>query len=68
LGATADGEKELIAIQDGQRESEQSWKDLLLDVQAGGLTIEPKLAIGDGALDFWKAVRQIWPATAEQRC
>lgn len=68
MGATADGKKELIAIQDGQRESEQSWKELLLDVQARGLTIEPKLAIGDGALGFWKAVRQIWSATAEQRC
>jgi transposase-like protein len=68
MGATADGKKELIAIQDGQRESEQSWKELLLDVQARGLTIEPKLATGDGALGFWKAVRQIWPATAEQRC
>lgn len=68
LGATADGKKELIAIQDGQRESEQSWKELLLDVQARGLTIAPKLAIGDGALGFWKAVRQVWPATAEQRC
>jgi putative transposase len=68
MGATADGKKELIAIQDGQRESEQSWKELLLDVQARGLTIEPKLAIGDGALGFWKAVRQVWSATAEQRC
>ena len=68
MGATADGKKELIAVQDGQRESEQSWKELLLDVQARGLVIEPKLAIGDGALGFWKAVRQIWPGAAEQRC
>jgi putative transposase len=68
LGATADGKKELIAIQDGQRESEQSWKELLLDVQARGLSIEPKLAIGDGALGFWKAVRQLWPDVREQRC
>jgi putative transposase len=68
MGATADGKKELIAIQDGQRESEQSWKELLLDVQARGLTIEPKLAIGDGALGFWKAVRQLWPEVGEQRC
>jgi transposase-like protein len=68
MAATADGKKELIAIQDGHRESEQSWKELLLDVQARGLTIEPKLAIGDGALGFWKAVRQVWPETAEQRC
>jgi transposase-like protein len=68
LGATADGKKELIAIQDGQRESEQSWKELLLDVQARGLTLDPKLAIGDGALGFWKAVRQVWPEVQEQRC
>ena len=68
LGATADGQKELIAIQDGQRESEQSWKELLLDVQARGLTIDPALAIGDGALGFWKAARQVWPAVQEQRC
>jgi putative transposase len=67
-GATADGKKELIAIQDGQRESEQSWKELLLDVQARGLTIDPKLAIGDGALGFWKAARQVWPDMREQRC
>ena len=68
LGATADGKKELIAIQDGQRESEQSWKELLLDVQARGLTIDPALAIGDGALGFWKALRQVWPEVKEQRC
>ena len=68
MGATIDGKKELIAIQDGQRESEQSWKELLLDVQARGLSIEPKLAIGDGALGFWKAVRQVWSETQEQRC
>jgi putative transposase len=68
MGATGDGKKELIAVQDGQRESEQSWKELLLDVQARGLTIAPKLAIGDGALGFWKAVRQVWSETAEQRC
>ena len=68
MGTSADGKQELIAIQDGHRESEQSWQELLLDVQARGLVIEPKLAIGDGALGFWKAVRPIWSATAEQRC
>jgi transposase-like protein len=68
LGATADGKKELIAIQDGQRESEQSWKELLLDCQSRGLTIAPSLAIGDGALGFWKAMRQVWSETQEQRC
>lgn len=68
LGATADGKKELIAIQDGQRESEQSWKELLLDVQARGVTIDPILAIGDGALGFWKALPQVYGTTRAQRC
>jgi putative transposase len=68
MGATADGKKELIAISDGYRESEQSWKELLLDCKARGLEIEPHLAIGDGALGFWKALRQVWETTKEQRC
>jgi putative transposase len=68
MGATADGKKELIAIADGFRESEQSWKELLLDCKARGLEVEPHLAIGDGALGFWKAMRQVWDTTREQRC
>lgn len=68
MGATEEGKKELIAITDGYRESEQSWKELLLDVKARGLEIDPELAIGDGALGFWKAVRQVHPSTREQRC
>ena len=68
MGATAEGTKELIAITDGYRESEQSWKELLLDCKARGLEIEPSLAIGDGALGFWKAMRQVWETTKEQRC
>jgi putative transposase len=68
LGATVDGKKELIAIQEGHRESEQSWKELLLDCRSRGLTTEPLLAVGDGALGFWKAVRQVWPGVNEQRC
>ena len=68
MGATADGQKELIAVTDGYRESEQSWRELLLDVKARGLEIEPSLAIGDGALGFWKALRQVWDTTREQRC
>jgi len=68
MGATADGKKELIALQDGYRESEQSWKQLLLDVKARGLVIDPKLATGDGALGFWKALKQVYPTTREQRC
>jgi putative transposase len=68
MGATVDGQKELIALADGYRESEQSWKELLLDCKARGLEVEPSLAIGDGALGFWKAMRQVWDTTQEQRC
>ena len=68
FGATADGKKELIAITDGYRESEQSWKELLLDCKSRGLDIEPSLAIGDGALGFWAAMRKVWHTTKEQRC
>jgi transposase-like protein len=68
MGATAEGKKELIALADGYRESEQSWKELLLDCKARGLEVEPALAIGDGALGFWKAMRQVWGTTKEQRC
>jgi len=68
MGATADGKKELIAVVDGYRESEQSWYELLIDLKQRGLSIDPKLAIGDGALGFWAALRKVFPATQEQRC
>jgi putative transposase len=68
MGATPEGKKELIAIADGYRESEQSWKELLLDVKARGLLVDPKLATGDGALGFWKALPQVYPSTRAQRC
>jgi putative transposase len=68
LGATADGRKELVAIQGGCRESEESWRELLLDLKSRGLSKGPELAIGDGALGFWKAVRKIFPASKQQRC
>lgn len=68
MGATADGHKELIALADGFRESEQSWLQLLLDCKQRGLTIDPKLAVADGALGFWKALPQVYPTTREQRC
>ena len=68
MGATADGRKELIAIADGYRESEQSWLELLLDVKSRGLAIDPKLATGDGALGFWKALPKVFPTTRTQRC
>jgi len=68
MGATADGRKELIAVVDGFRESEQSWRALLLDMKSRGLVVDPKLATGDGALGFWKAIAQVYPNTREQRC
>jgi len=68
MGATAEGHKELIAIADGFRESEQSWRALLLDVKARGLVVDPQLAVGDGALGFWKALDKVYPSTREQRC
>lgn len=68
LGATAEGKKELIAIADGYRESKQSWRELLLACRARGLQKPPRLAIGDGALGFWAAAREVWPTTHEQRC
>ena len=68
MGATADGKKELIAVLDGYRESKQSWSELLLDLKHRGLKLAPKLAIGDGALGFWAAVREVFPETKEQRC
>lgn len=68
MGALEDGSKELIAMIDGQRESEQSWLELLLDAKSRGLSEAPMLATGDGALGFWKALRQVFPATRHQRC
>jgi transposase-like protein len=68
IGATADGRKELIAVSDGYRESEQSWKNLLLDVKQRGLMIDPQLATADGAMGFWAAARKVWSKIREQRC
>jgi transposase-like protein len=68
MGATAQGEKELLAVIDGYRESKQSWLELLLDIKQRGLALAPKLAVGDGALGFWSALREVFPETREQRC
>ena len=68
MGATEDGTKELIAISEGHRESEISWRDLLLDLKARGLESGAELAVGDGALGFWKALAQVYPKTRCQRC
>ena len=68
IGAKYNGEKELLAITPGYRESEQSWKELLLELKARGMTVDPKLAIADGALGFWKALPQVFSTTKGQRC
>jgi transposase-like protein len=68
MGATEEGEKELIAVRDGFRESEASWTELLNDVKDRGLKVDPQLAIGDGALGFWAAVRKVFMKIREQRC
>ncbi|KJS30729.1 MAG: transposase [Desulfatitalea sp. BRH_c12] len=68
VGATVDGEKELVAIEGGFRESELSWSQLLLDLKARGVTSGPQLAIGDGALGFWKAMDKVFPDARCQRC
>jgi transposase-like protein len=68
VGATAEGKKELVAVQDGYREDEQSWYELLVDLKRRGLKKAPKLVIGDGALGFWAAVRKVFSKCREQRC
>ena len=68
MGATADGTKELVAVVDGQRESEASWTAVLLDLKDRGLLIPPKLAAGDGSLGFWLALSKVFPSTRHQRC
>ena len=68
IGVTESGKKELVAIEDGFRESELSWLSVLRDLKNRGLTKGPKLAVGDGALGFWKALEQVYPDTQRQRC
>jgi len=68
IGATPEGKKELVGFLDGYRESTQSWRELLLDLKARGLSVAPKLAIGDGAMGFWGALEEVWPQTSMQRC
>ena len=67
IGVRPDGTKELIAIEDGYRESTESWATLLRDLKLRGMRA-PVLAVGDGALGFWRALRDVWPETREQRC
>ena len=68
VGARPDGAKVLLALCDGERESEQSWLGLLQDLKKRGLKVPPKLAVGDGALGFWAAVEKAWPSCRQQRC
>ena len=68
IGADELGRKERLAIADGYRESAQSWREVLLDLKRRGLAIAPELATGDGALGFWKALREVHGTTREQRC
>ena len=68
IGATPEGKKELIGFQVGVRESTQSWRELLIDVKRRGLAVAPQLAVGDGALGFWKALDEVFSGTHHQRC
>ena len=62
IGATPEGKKELVGFQIGVRESAQSWRELLVDIKQRGLEIAPDLAVGDGALGFWKAIEEVFPS------
>jgi putative transposase len=68
IGATPEGKKELVGFQTGVREGAQSWRELLIDIKRRGLEIAPDLAVGDGALGFWKAMEEVFPGTRHQRC
>ena len=68
IGATLDGDKELVTIGDGLRESTESWREVLRDLRDRGLKVGPRLAVGDGALGFWGALTELYPATRHQRC
>jgi len=68
IGATPEGRKELVGFQVGVRESAQSWRELLVEVKRRGLAIAPEIAVGDGALGFWKALDEVYPGTRHQRC
>ncbi|KAB5494276.1 IS256 family transposase [Serratia sp. RJAL6] len=68
IGVTEHGRKELLAVEDGYRESEASWFELLSGLRSRGLTVSPKLATGDGAMGFWKALAKVFPDTRHQRC
>lgn len=68
IGVNEQGEKRLLALSDGYRESKASWLSVIQDLQARGMHDAPKLATGDGALGFWAAINEVWPTTRHQRC
>ncbi len=68
IGADETGHKNIVGMVDGYRESAQSWKELLLDLKRRGLQAGPELAVGDGALGFWRALREVYGDTRVQRC
>ena len=68
IGVNEHGEKHLLAVEDGLRESTQSWREVLLDLKRRGLTAAPKLAVGDGAMGFWEALEEVYGNTRAQRC
>src|SRR3989449_8998906 len=68
IGATPEGKKELVGLIDGVRATAQAWREVRLDLEAGGVATAPELAVADGALRFWQAVEEVWPKTRGQRC
>jgi transposase-like protein len=68
IGATPEGKKELLGFQVGERESAQSWRELLIDLKKRGFAVAPEIAVGDGAMGFWKAIEEVFPSTRHQRC
>jgi len=68
MGADSHGNKELVAVCDGFRESKLSWREMLFDLKQRGLSFAPKLATGDGGLGFWAAIDEVFPETKRQRC
>jgi transposase-like protein len=68
IGVNSRGQKHFLAIEDGVRESKQSWREVLLSLKQRGMNQSPKLAIGDGALGFWAALEEVYPETRTQRC
>lgn len=67
IGVNERGEKHFLSIEDGVRESTQSWREVLLKLKSRGMNV-PRLAIGDGAMGFWAALEEVYPQTRQQRC